>query len=263
MGASRSRRVASSVARQQLEAWLHSPRGRRLIELERVQLESALRDVFGRHLLQLGSWGWGPELVSSSQTLHCSVLGTVAELGAGAVTDPEQLPVLSKSVDAVVLPHTLEFVDSPHKVLREVDRVLTDRGRLLVLGFNPWGSWALRGRLGFRHRQFPASARYYSAGRVEDWMELLGFEIVDLRRYSVGMPWLAQQTGRGRWQLSDVLSPFAEAYLLVARKRVLPMTLLGRPQRAQVRNLIGAALPSSASTSASCLSADSETQAKE
>lgn len=262
MGSSRSRRIASSTVSQQLEAWLHSPRGRRLIDLERRQLETALRDVFGRHLLQLGSWGWGPELVSSSQTLHCSVLGTVAELGAGAVTDPEQLPVLSKSVDAVVLPHTLEFAASPHNVLREVDRILTDRGRLLVLGFNPWGSWALRGRLGFRYRQFPASARYYSAGRVEDWMELLGFEVVDLRRYSVGMPWLAPRPGRGQWQLGHLLSPFAEAYLLVARKRVLPMTLLGRPQRAQVRSLIGAALPS-ASTSASWLPADSEIQSKE
>jgi hypothetical protein len=33
--------------------------------------------------------------------------------------------------------------------------------------------------------------------------------------------------------------PFGEAYLLTARKRVMPMNLLGRVQRAQIKPLIG------------------------
>lgn len=244
------RRGGRPFSRQTLERWIRSPRGRRLLALEERQLRCVLPEVFGRQVLQVGSWGRGDELLLSSETLHRSVLGSVPDLGAGGVADPEQLPVLTRSVDAVVLPHTLEFVTSPHNVLREADRVLTDRGRLFIIGFNPWGSWVMRERLGLRYRMFPASGRYYSVRRVSDWLELLGYEIVDVRRFSAGLPWNRPSSTHDSWSFDTVLAPFSEAYLMVARKRVLPMTLLGRPQRAQVRPLIGAAMPTASSAAA-------------
>ncbi|SFF43562.1 Methyltransferase domain-containing protein [Fontimonas thermophila] len=229
--------------RHALESWRRSPRGRRLLQIESQELARFLPDVFGRHVLQIGSWGSGSALIASAGTLHHAVLGTAGDSAVAAVVDPQALPLPAKSVDAIVLPHTLEFSPSPHDVLREVDRVLNDRGRLFVLGFSPWGAWSWRARLGLRHRAFPRGARFYSAGRVHDWLELLGFDVTEVRRYSVGFPWLASRAVGEPWSPASLLAPLSEAYLICARKRVLPMNFVGRVQRAQVKPLVGVGLP--------------------
>lgn len=236
------RRSGRPLDRYALSLWLRSPRGRRLLELEERELRRVLPEVFGRHVLQIGSWGRGDELLASSETLHRAVLGTVADLGAQALSEPEQLPVLSKSVDGVVLPHTLEFAHSPHNVLREAARVLNDRGRLFVLGFSPVGAWVLRQRLGLAYRAFPPPARYYGVGRLWDWLELLDFEVTEVRRFGIGFPWMAPRSQNEVWHLGSWLAPLSDAYLLVAKKRVVPVNLVGRVQRAQVRPLIGGAV---------------------
>lgn len=232
------RRGGAPFSRRALELWLRSPRGRRLIALEEREIRRVLPDLFGRHVLQVGSWGRGDQLLAASEMLHRAVLGTVPGLGAQALAEPERLPILDKSVDAVLLPHCLEFSPSPYPVLREVNRILSDRGRLIVLGFNPWSAWAARQWLGLRYRAFPPGARFVGVGRLSDWLDLLDFEVDEVRRYGVGFPWLrpASEAGGGpaRW-----LSAGSEGYLLVARKRVIPMTLVGRLQRAAVRPLIG------------------------
>ena len=233
------------LSRHALGAWLGSPRGRKLLELEQAEMKRVLPDVFGRHVLQVGSWGQQGELLSGAETLHRAVLGTVRdEAVASAVIDPESLPLPAKSVDAVILPHSQEFARSPHNVLREASRVLNDRGRLFLLGFSPWSGWAMLRLMGLGYRAFPAGARFYSAGRMCDWLELLDFEITEVRRFGTGFPWLHSRSEREVWNLASLLNPFAEAYLLVAKKRVLPVNLIGRVQRAQVQPLVGVPVPS-------------------
>lgn len=228
-------------SRQALESWLASARGRELLALECRELARVLPDIFGRHVLQVGSWGRGNELLQCAETLHHAVLGTVAEFGASALTETERLPIAAKTVDAVVLPHTLEFTGTPHNLLREANRILTDRGRLFVIGFNPWGAMGLRQRLGMRHRAFPPGARFYSVGRLCDWLELLDLEVTEVRRFGVGFPWSAPRSDGEAWSVASLTAPFAEAYIVGARKRVLPMNFVGRVQRAQVRSLVGVA----------------------
>lgn len=229
--------------RSAVEQWAHSPRGQRLLGLEARELARVLPEVFGRHVLQVGSWGLEGELIASAETLHCAVLSTVHDGAGSAVVEAERLPLRAKSVDAVLLPHTLEFASSPHQVLREADRVLNDRGRLYVLGFSPWSPWAWREALGLRHRDFPAAAHFYGSGRVGDWLQLLDFDVVETRRYSVGFPWVAPRTVGQPWSPGALLAPLAEAYLLVARKRVLPINFIGRTARAQIRPLVGVGVP--------------------
>lgn len=232
------RRGGAPFSRHTLELWLRSPRGRRLLGLEERELRRVLPDLFGRHVLQVGSWGRGGQLLEGSEMLHRAVLGTVPGLGAQALAEPERLPVQDRSVDGVVLPHCLEFSRSPYPVLREVNRVLSERGRLVILGFSPWSPWAWRQWLGLRYRAFPPGARFVSVGRLGDWLELLDFEICDVRRYGVGFPWTRpssdEGSGIGRW-----LGAWSEGYMVVAKKRVIPMTLVGRPQRAAIRPMIG------------------------
>jgi len=81
------------------------------------------------------------------------------------------LPIGSDSIDAVLLPHTLEFAADPYSIVREADRVLVAEGQLIVMGFRPWSLWGLRAsasRSGFP----PGMRRVLSQGRVQDWLEL-------------------------------------------------------------------------------------------
>jgi SAM-dependent methyltransferase len=90
--------------------------------------------------------------------------------------DFHDLPVASHSADLVLLPHTLEFTDSPHQILREVARVLLPEGHVIIAGFNPWSLWGARRAFGSR-RRYPWNGRFINLPRMKDWLALLGLEI--------------------------------------------------------------------------------------
>ncbi len=143
-------------------------------------------------------------------------------------------------MDAVLLPHTLEFAADPYAIVREVDRVLTGEGQLLVLGFNPWSTWGLRGR--FSRTGFPPGMRrVLSEKRVRDWLVLLGYEVVSERRYLFASPWssgLSPNEGPGRF-LRRGFNPLPSgAYLLKARKRVYTLTPI-RPRFREKPGVLG------------------------
>ena len=137
----------------------------------------------------------------------------------------DSLAIASDSIDAVLLPHTLEYEPDPHEILREVGRILSGEGHLIVLGFRPLSSWGMR-HLFARHGFPPGIERLIGERRLRDWLKLLGFEIVDARRYLFALPWGAaaspegffERAGESMWPL------FASGYMLKARKRVYALT---------------------------------------
>src|SRR5690348_5674093 len=138
-----------------LRAWWRSALGQAVVAAESELLGEALEDVFGWEFLQIGAWGAERELLEGARTRRQVIIapGTLPE-GADIIAPPAQLPVVGDSVDAVLLPHTLEFASDPYAIVREVDRVLTGEGQLLVLGFRPWSMWGMReiGRASCRER---------------------------------------------------------------------------------------------------------------
>ena len=76
----------------------------------------------------------------------------------------------------MLLPHTLEFTDYPHQILREVARVLRPEGHVIIAGFNPWSLWGARRVFG-RKQRYPWSGHFINLPRMKDWLALLGFEI--------------------------------------------------------------------------------------
>jgi SAM-dependent methyltransferase len=209
-------------------AWWASPLGSALIAAESQLLGEALDDVFGWELLQIGAWGLGRELLSGARTRHQAV---VAPPGLSSCADirarPTQLPIVSDSIDAVLLPHILEFATDPYAIVREADRVLVGEGRLLVLGFRPWSLWGLRARWS-RSGFPPGMRRVLSERRIREWLELLGYEVVSAQHYLFRGPWsggLAAGEGTGRMLRRGLTYPLpANAYLLKARKRIYTLT---------------------------------------
>ncbi len=99
-----------------------------------------------------------------------------------------QLPIANGAVDAVVLPHTLEFETDPFAVVREADRVLAGEGHLIVLGFRPFSLWGFRSRAISRGYP-PGLKRMLGVRRVADWLELLGYDVGLTRNYLFTPPW--------------------------------------------------------------------------
>jgi SAM-dependent methyltransferase len=89
----------------------------------------------------------------------------------------EEIPLPDNSVDFILLHHVLEFSENPHGVLREVVRVLAPRGHLLIVGFNPWSLFGLRGAVERMFRlSVPWAQHRLSSGRLTDWLYLMSCE---------------------------------------------------------------------------------------
>jgi SAM-dependent methyltransferase len=217
----------------ELDTWFQGRTGAYLLRQERAALNEVLPTAFGFYLLQAGAWGPAHGLLESSPIRSCLMLDTRAP-DADLRADPAYLPLASDSIDAVLLPHTLERAHDPHQVLREAERTLRGEGQLVVLGFHPWGPWGLRQKFSSSR---PWGGRCIRAGRLREWLAVLGFETLSIKHFLFRPPFvhdaLLVKSGyldRWRWR------PTAGAYMLTARKRVLCLTPLRRqrlhPQRA-------------------------------
>jgi SAM-dependent methyltransferase len=248
-------------------SWLDSPAGRYLREWEQAQIDLLVVDIFGFHALQLGL-GRIDGLRANRMPYRWLALGaTTATHAAGdaegdvpsAVAvrcDFDALPFATRSLDLVVLPHTLELARDAHRALAEVDRVLRPEGRAVIVGFNPASLWGLRQRAGRLRRRLrlgggqppflPGEGELIGYRRLRDWLRLLSFEVEASRFGGYGWPvnrerWL----GHAGWleRAGDRWWPaFGALYVLVAVKRVRGMRLLGlvKTQRAAVKQTVPA-----------------------
>ncbi len=229
-----------------LDAWLAGPLGSLLLDQERALVAATLECAFGLHCLQVGAWGEPDTFLASARTRRAALVSARPVPGAALVAEPAALALQSDSVDVMLLPHTLEFAPDPHEVLREAARVMAGEGELVVLGFEPLGSWALRNA--FTHGGSPPGiARTIPATRLADWLKLIGFEVGPAERYLYAPPVPGLRTARARGFLERVgrraWPRFSGAYLLRARKRVHSMTPVRVHKRLRTAVIGGLAEP--------------------
>jgi SAM-dependent methyltransferase len=153
--------------------WLATPPGRYVLEREQAYFDDAVADIFGYHALQLGLEDI--DLLRASRIPLRVRAGRAA--GAALRADFRDLPIESNSVDLMLLPHTLDFSEHPHQIVREVARALRPEGHVVISGFNPLSLWGLRRRVG-GGRDFPWHGRFIHLARIKDWFALVGLEIV-------------------------------------------------------------------------------------
>jgi SAM-dependent methyltransferase len=222
-----------------LREWYASGLGETLHGLIAARASALLRDVYALHCLQLGGTRYGVDLLTGQGLIRrVHVTGDGCE---GLRADPAELPLATRSIDLVVLAHALEFHDDPHRLLREVDRVLKLDGQVLVIGFNPWSPFGIRRALAAHW--MPWSGHFYGPGRIIDWMALLGLP-VRWRESVCLMPPVQRDWLRRRLapleRLRAIMPGAGGVYLMLARKRSAPVTPipLGRdwaPTRVGVR----------------------------
>ncbi len=223
-----------------LAAWLATPLGQALLAAERLALGQSLDTVFGRQFLQVGSWGGSDDFLPQARLPRRALIAEPGGLG-DVVSHASSLAVQSQSVDAVFLPHTLEFEPEPQAVLREVERVLVGEGHIVILGFEPYSPWALRHRFAATGWP-PGHVRTLSRRRLGDWLKLLGFEVQHTQRFLHTVPLIACADGPIATVCEriggQIGGRFASAYLMKARKRIYTLTPV-RPRRRSPRALVG------------------------
>lgn len=171
-----------------LHDWFATPQGKLLLEREQAFFDKALNDLFGYHAVQLGLPEYdflrasrmpvrliGGNRVGLEET-HINQ-GASGGQYARVRLVTEELPFQCNSLDLVVMPHVLEFNENPHRVLREVERVLMPGGHVIIAGFNPRSLWGLWRKMG-RDQGYPWNGQFISLPRMKDWLALLGFEVV-------------------------------------------------------------------------------------
>ena len=233
----------ASVPADPLDEWLAGPFGKFLLGSEQIALESALQDVFGSTFLQIGHWG-PPDAFLPLARLPRRFLVADPGYRGDCVSHASSLAIQTQSVDAILLPHTLEFEPEPHEVLREVERVLAGEGHVLILGFEPLGLWAGRHRLA-RPGFPPGLHRFLSRRRLRDWLSLLGFDVLETTRLVPVPPLLSLASGRVAQALdrmpARLKGSLGSVYLIKARKRVYTLTPI-RPRRRRRPAIVGAAV---------------------
>ena len=166
----------------ELESWYARENGQYLSQAAFETAQELLDRSFGYHILQLGV-GSNRPLCEASPINHRIYSAQRPGQGVDLVACPDELPLDSDSVDTVIIHHSLEFARNPHQVLREVQRVLTPQGQLLVVGFNPYSLLGVATRVrGLLRHPLWSHHRPVSESRLTDWLHLLGCEVLQTRR---------------------------------------------------------------------------------
>lgn len=211
-----------------LRQWYQRPLGQHLVTAEMTALDAQLLNLFGYHLFIVDP-PWETCDLGNSRIPHHVTQRIISGESSGdrVMGDTETWPVLTDSLDAILLPHTLELANDPHQVLREADRCLIPDGHLVILGFNPFSLWGLRRLVSRRSQQMPWESKFVSLYRIKDWLSLLGFDTLHSQYLFHRLPFQNMKLFdklKFPEANADKRMLTAGAYLLVARKRTTILT---------------------------------------
>lgn len=218
-----------------------SDHGMRQWRAEKRCLSESLERRGGQQGLELGI---APTLLSHTGIRHCMRWAPErgwAESESTVIAHPDALPLADGALDVVVLHHLLEIAPRPRHLLCEAARVTADSGRLIVMGFHPYGIAGPRHLLArpeTRLQDTHHSGDWLSARRLRDWLGFVDFEIERID-YCGYLPfdntpeWLAMERWGRRYNL-----PLGRAWVIHARRQTLQMIPLKK--RFHPRDILGA-----------------------
>ena len=215
--------------------WQQVLRGPYLAEQIQARLTQWAPSLFGFNLLTVDALSASLSL-TDSRLLHSVQLRQAESSGEGIdiIGKATDMPFAPGSLDVCLLAHVLDFSTHPHAILREVETVLRDDGWLIISGFNPYSSAGIASILPGLSDQLPPLRQMVAPERLEDWLKLLGFEVLERDYFGLTPLFEGSLFRTWRQQLVPHYCPsFAAAYLMLARKRRYPLTPIRQTLRPQ------------------------------
>jgi len=210
------------------ESWQALPNGDLVLSAIETALKPWWQKFFGYHLLKIGALSHEVCTQSSPIKHQVSCCVTRTKGKADIVCELDDLPLLEHSVDVCLLSHALEFSLDPHHVIREANRVLIPNGYLIITGYNPLSLAGFNRAIPYRRKKQPWNEHFFSPMRVKDWLHLMGFEILSDKRtvHSSLVGKMSEHLIANYWRkfASNYFTSFGSIYVIIAKKRVLPLT---------------------------------------
>jgi len=202
--------------------WFDSVLGDALHEAEEEVISKILPARYYEVVVDVGPGRISAFSGIQSERRVCLAPPSTANLPTGVTARLEQLPLMARTVDLVLLRHSLDFAVDPRHALREVVQSMAPEGLVVICGFNRFGLWGAA-KMIRRTKQTPWNGRYLSLGRLHDWLSLLQLKVVGGRtcfyrpplqssRWLEGLAFM-EAMGDRWWPL------LGGAYVVVARKR--------------------------------------------
>lgn len=243
--------------RNEFRDWIKTPDGEAFLSIELANLSSMYPLMVGSHGLQVC-------LSESHDYLKAANLSErffIIPPDANSIEQPcikaatHELPFAKNEFSVIAAPHLIETSVDPQAALREIYRVTALEGLVLLTGINPLSLFGLRTKIMFSKTS--RAQGFISISRLKDWLRLLGFDIVagNMFLYSGLLYKSCDQTISGERKtdlmrrlhntfeaIGDRWFPMTSgAYVLVARKRALGTTFVGKTSGAnrRSRGLVG------------------------
>lgn len=215
---------------QHWDQWLASSHlGKSLLQEETHALSGMLDRHFGKHALLIGVPNQYKLLSSCRIPCHSLVSPLVHQHKNidSVESDLHELPILTGSIDLVMLPHTLEFVDNPRGLLQEACRIIKPEGLIVISGFNPYSFWGIK-KIFSAQKSNPWLGNLNQVHKVKHWLRLADFELEKQHSLLFRLP--VESAGLYKKfqfieKVGKPLFPFLGGeYILVARAKVIPLT---------------------------------------
>lgn len=210
--------------RQLFQTWYETDLGKQLLKTEQKKIESKLDATVGYYLITQSPLK--ALSIDNHRLRKTFQVAPTLELGApcsAVVAKPNELPFNTDGIDVHILHHTLDISETPHDDLREVARTLLPSGKLIIVGFNPFGFWSFF-RLFANKNKAPWCARFIARHRLEDWLKVAGLTLESSSFIYYELP-LQSATWRSRFAWFEKIFrllklPFSGVYILTATKQV-------------------------------------------
>lgn len=214
-----------------LTKWFQTDLGQAVYEAESYELDQVLPDYFGYHGIQIGG---DPRLLQSKQSpinhRVWVVPNTIKYDGLSTInSDYHFLPFRENSVDLVIIPHVLEFIENPQSFLSEIQRILIPQGRVVIFGFNPTSLWGIA-RLLNNKKQFPWCGHFHGITHLRYWLHQSDFYEEQMQIFFFSLPSQSSKR-RHQWRFLEALGRMSfpwlgGLYMLTAHKQVSTLTPL-------------------------------------
>ncbi len=155
-------------------------------------------------------------------------------------SDLHELPIQSGSVDLVIIPHTLEFVDHPRHLFSEACRIVKPEGLIAIVGFNPYSPWGIK-NIFAEDESSAFTSHMIHAQKIKGWLKLADFAIEQHHSFLFRPP-LSFPTLQNKLTFLEKIgpycfSPFGGAYVLIARAKVIPLTPIKMKWKQELSNI--------------------------
>lgn len=203
--------------------------GNKLLETEERVFSHLLQKHFGKHVLLIGVPHQYPLLSSTLLPCHSLITPFISQEKKSCFIEGDfhELPIMTGSVDLVMLPHTLELVDNPRQLLSEACRVIKPEGLIILCGFNPYSLWGVKKLFG-KHKTIPWTLNFLRTQKVKKWLQLADF-VMEKHTSTLFTPPLDKASLYNKFHFMEYVGKkcfptFGGIYILVARAKVIPLT---------------------------------------